>query len=217
MKHILLIGATGLLGNAALLRMLDNPEISGITVIVRKSTGIVHKGLHEIITNLDSIPDELQKLKCDVFVCTLGTTIKKAGNKQAFRHIDFEIPLRYAKLVVAQGCQKMILVSAIGASLDSSIFYNRVKGELETELKKLPFKELVIIQPSMLMGPRKEVRIGESIGKLFMYIFDPFLKGALSKWHSIHSEDIGKFISEKSSAPIIEGTTIYHYSQIVSK
>lgn len=217
MKQILLIGATGLLGKAALTRMLDNPEISGVTVLARKSTGIIHKGLHEIIADLDKAPDELQKLRCDVFVCTLGTTIKKAGSQAAFRHVDFEIPLKYAKLALSQGCQKMILISAIGASIESSIFYNRVKGELETELKKLPFRELAIIQPSMLMGPREELRIGESIGKMAMRLFDPFLKGTLSKWHSIHSEDIAKFISEKATAPIEEGTKVYHYAQIVGK
>jgi uncharacterized protein YbjT (DUF2867 family) len=99
----------------------------------------------------------------DQIFCALGTTIKQAGSQAAFRRVDLEYPLAVAKLGVEHGAQDFLLVSALGASARSRIFYSRVKGELEDALRTLPYRSVTIVRPSMLVGERSETRLGEQI------------------------------------------------------
>jgi uncharacterized protein YbjT (DUF2867 family) len=80
----------------------------------------------------------------------------------------------------------------MGANSTSSIFYNQVKGEIEKELKKMDIPKIQIFQPSLIMGPRKEFRIGEVIGKMFMVLINPLMVGLLKKYSGIHAKNIAK-------------------------
>jgi uncharacterized protein YbjT (DUF2867 family) len=99
----------------------------------------------------------------DAAICATGTTIKKAGSKEAFRSVDHNLPLSFARLAHQTGTQNFALVSAIGASVDSSFFYARVKGELERDIRDIDFKSLTILRPSIIEGERDEVRLAESL------------------------------------------------------
>jgi uncharacterized protein YbjT (DUF2867 family) len=101
----------------------------------------------------------------DQIFCALGTTIKQAGSQEAFRRVDFEYALAAAKLGVEHGAQDFLLVSALGASAKSRIFYNRVKGELEDALRTLPYRSVTIVRPSLLLGDRAQFRLGEQVGR----------------------------------------------------
>jgi uncharacterized protein YbjT (DUF2867 family) len=104
-------------------------------------------------------PETLAIAADDVYCC-LGTTIKKAGSKEAFRRVDYVYPIELAKQTLAKGATGFFLVSAIGANKRSAIFYSRVKGELEEDLSALPFKTIGVVRPSLLMGTRSEFRLG---------------------------------------------------------
>jgi uncharacterized protein YbjT (DUF2867 family) len=110
-------------------------------------------------------------LKADDIFCCLGTTIKKAKSKEAFRAIDLDAPLLLAKISKEQGAKRFLLVSSLGASKNSSIFYNQVKGEVEEAIKQVGFDSLHILRPSLLLGPRKEERSGEDAAKFIYKIF----------------------------------------------
>jgi uncharacterized protein YbjT (DUF2867 family) len=100
-------------------------------------------------------------------VCALGTTIKKAGTRERFRRVDHDYPLAAARLGLREGARHFLLVSALGASARSRVFYSRVKGEVEDAIRALPYQSVTLVRPSLLLGQREELRLGESIGKLF--------------------------------------------------
>jgi len=107
----------------------------------------------------------------DVF-CALGTTIRKAGSQEAFRHVDLELPLRAAEQALKAGAEQFIVVSSVGADPASKNFYLRTKGEIERELARLHFKALHILRPSLLIGKRPEFRLGEAIGMKIAPVLD---------------------------------------------
>jgi uncharacterized protein YbjT (DUF2867 family) len=109
-------------------------------------------------------------LTADQLVCALGTTIGQAGSKERFRAVDFGIPLALGKLATERGVRHFLLVSALGADASSRVFYNKVKGELEEALSALSLRSLSIVRPSLLLGDRREFRLGESIAQRFAFL-----------------------------------------------
>lgn len=187
-KTALLIGATGLIGNQLLTKLLHSPFYSRVIVLTRRSLEVRNTKLTEVIFDFDR-PDASQVTADDIFCC-LGTTIKKAGSREAFKKVDFEYPLKVAKLAKLNGASKYIIITAMGADPKSGIFYNRVKGEIESELKRLNFDSLHILQPSLLLGDRKESRTGEKVGEMLMAVFRPIMLGPLKKYRAIESERV---------------------------
>jgi len=114
--------------------------------------------------DFDRLKDHESLFGVDQIICALGTTIKQAGSQAAFRKVDFEYPLTIARLGLAKGARHFLLVSALGASAESGIFYNRVKGELEDQLRSLGYRAVTIARPSLLIGARKEFRLLERLG-----------------------------------------------------
>jgi uncharacterized protein YbjT (DUF2867 family) len=127
----------------------------------------------------------------DVFCC-LGTTIGVAGSQENFRKVDFDYPLQVAEICLKNGAQQFLLVSAMGANAASSIFYNKVKGEIENAIDKLNYSSLQIFQPSLLLGNRKEVRVGELIGKVVMKGLGFLFIGPIKKYKAIEAETVAK-------------------------
>ncbi|MFN2394280.1 MAG: oxidoreductase [Bacteroidales bacterium] len=165
MKTALIAGATGLVGSFLVRMLLKDGYYDKVKILVRKPVDMGHPALEQIIYDYDD-PD-FDQLKADDVFCCLGTTIKKAGSKEAFRKVDHDYPLQLAKASHKNGSQNFSIITAIGSNSKSSFFYNKVKGEIEENLKEIPFHSLQIFHPSMLLGPRKENRTGEKIAKLF--------------------------------------------------
>ena len=164
MKTAIIIGATGLVGSELVKLTLKDSRFEKVKVFARKPTGMQSHKLEEHIINFDE-PDKWKKLvKGDVLYSALGTTLKVAGSKEAQHKIDYTYQYNFAKIAAANNVQEYILVSAAGSSPDSRIFYSRMKGELERDIKKLPFDAIHIIRPGMLGAGRKEQRTGEKIG-----------------------------------------------------
>jgi len=187
-KTALLIGATGLIGGQLLTKLLHSPFYSKVIVLTRRALDLRNTKLTEVIFDFDR-PDASRIMADDIFCC-LGTTIKKAGSREAFKKVDFEYPLKVAKLAKLNGANKYIIVTAMGADPKSGIFYNRVKGEIESELKQLNFDSLHILQPSLLLGDRQESRTGEKIGEVLAAVFRPIMLGPLKKYRAIESEKV---------------------------
>ncbi|PWJ58342.1 uncharacterized protein YbjT (DUF2867 family) [Dyadobacter jejuensis] len=187
-RTALLVGATGLIGGQLLTRLLQSPYYQQVRVLTRKSLGITHDKLIEVLYDFEQ-PDPQKIQGQDVFCC-LGTTIKKAGSKPAFKRVDLEYPLQIARLSKANGARKFLIVTAMGADIGSSIFYNQVKGEVERKLADLNFDSLHILRPSLLLGDREEKRIGEQISTVFARMLNPFLFGPLRKYRAIDSDRV---------------------------
>lgn len=166
----IVVGSTGLIGSE-LLKLLDKDQsFTKITALVRKKTATVSTKLIEVEVDFGSLPADLFE-KQDVVFCCLGTTIKKAGSKEAFRKVDYEYPLLTAKIAKEKGVEQFAIVTAMGSNPQSKIFYNNVKGDIENALKNINFESLGIFRPSMLLGNRAEVRTGERIGQAVMKLF----------------------------------------------
>lgn len=170
-----LAGATGLVGSICLRLLLADPAFGRVTVLTRRPLPAALRALDTVgrlderlvdFARLGTLPDGVHWI-----VCALGTTIKKAGSQARFREVDYDYPLRLAELGLAQGAQHFLLVSALGANSRSRFFYNRVKGELEQALLALPYRSITILRPSLLVGPRSELRPAEALGQRLGFLF----------------------------------------------
>lgn len=186
---VAIAGATGLTGTYCLEYLLLQLKITKVIAIGRKPTGITHPKHEEVL-----LKDNLltTKIVADAFICCLGTTIKKAGSKEAFKAVDLELPLHLAKSLHENGCEIATVISAMGADEKSSFFYNQVKGQLEEQLKMVGFDSLSIFRPSIIDGPRKEKRLGEKVGLAVMKFFSPLMVGSLKNYRPIHAKTIGR-------------------------
>jgi uncharacterized protein YbjT (DUF2867 family) len=163
-KTALVIGATGLVGNELVHQLLADDRFGAVLVFVRRSMDISNAKLREFIINFDEPQSWSHLVKGDVLFSALGTTIKKAGSKAAQYKIDHDYQYNFAHAAAQNQVPVYVLVSSAMASETSRIFYTRMKGELERDIKTLPFQAIHIMQPGMLQGDRKESRPGEKIG-----------------------------------------------------
>jgi uncharacterized protein YbjT (DUF2867 family) len=164
---VLLVGATGLVGRECLRLLLADPGFSRIVVVTRRplSPDVRSPKLDTHVVDFDHLNEYDELFRVEAIICALGTTIRQAGSRTRFRTIDYEYPLAFARLGRKGGCNHFMVVSALGASSRSRVFYNRVKGELEEALRALSYPRLTIVRPSLLLGPRAELRLGEEVAK----------------------------------------------------
>lgn len=170
MSRALILGATGLVGSELLSMLLEDEAFSEVVVVTRRTTGKRHAKLREEVFDLEAMESHAGVFAVDQIFCALGTTIKKAGSQERFREVDHDYPLRAAKLGLAAGAKHYLLVSSLGADAGSRIFYSRVKGELENDLRSLGYPQLTIVRPSLLTGDRREFRLGEKVGEALGFL-----------------------------------------------
>ncbi|EQC51668.1 NAD-dependent epimerase/dehydratase family protein [Bacteriovorax sp. DB6_IX] len=191
----IIIGATGLVGKE-LTQLLDkNSFYESIEAYGRNLK--VLEGVKLTKTKI-KIFDSVEKLSLgpeDHVYCCVGTTIKKAGSQENFIKVDYEIPLELSKLCQTNQVAKLIIISALGASASSKVFYNRVKGEME-EHCRANFSKTVIIRPSLLLGERDEQRIAEGLGQFLMPLLNPLLQGSLKKFRAISAREVARSMFE---------------------
>jgi len=170
-KTALIIGSTGLTGERLLQLMLNDPYYEKVISVTRSTLAFKHSKLKSIVMDFEHMHDNTDQLKADHIYCCLGTTMKIAKSKDAFYKVDFTYPLNIAEICLAQGATKFLLVSALGANKNSFFYYSRVKGQLEEALIALDYPTTVILQPSLLLGDRKESRLGEELAKRVSFMF----------------------------------------------
>lgn len=188
-RTAVVLGATGLVGSFVTEKLLDNPDYQKVVIVGRKTSGRQHPKLEEHLIDFDRMEEFSMLFEADDLFCCIGTTMKQAGSKEAFRNVDYEIPARAARLARIHTHQ-FLLVSSVGANPQSSNFYLRTKGEVEKTVMETGPESIHILRPSFLLGPRKEKRGGEAIGKFFSRLADPFLIGGLRKYRGIRAETV---------------------------
>jgi uncharacterized protein YbjT (DUF2867 family) len=206
MKAIVL-GGTGLIGGELIQQLINENNYAEIHIIGRRPTD--HKSskifFHQV--NMNEISNYADLFNVDSVFCCLGTTIKTAGSQEAFRQVDYEMVVNSAKAVEGKAKQ-FLMVSSVGANSKSGNFYLRTKGETEDAIMQLNIPNVTIVRPSMLFGNRKEKRIGEKIGIVFMKMFEPVMLGGLKKYRGIEASKVaGAMI--KLSLDVNSGKRIY--------
>ena len=226
MHKVTLIGATGLIGNEVYQRLSRDSDIN-LTVVARRKHSLVDNGTAADnsdtsdssdrtawqVVNFDNLEAHQTSFDCDTLVIALGTTIKQAGSQQAFRKIDFDYAYQAATLAKQHGAKRIICITAVGASTQAKAFYSRIKGELEQALMALSVNETIIIRPSLLLGKRDHLRVGEQIGQWLAPIFSLLLRGALAKYRPVTGERVGDLICNLIAEPITPGARIIYPTQ----
>jgi nucleoside-diphosphate-sugar epimerase len=209
-----LFGATGMIGSF-LLEYLSQ-DTSGARTLVLNRTLQDYSGKN--ITQHQLSPSFLKEKTEDLvikncYIC-LGTTMKKAGSKEAFLKIDRDLILECASFAKNHQAQNIFLVSAVGADRESGIFYNQVKGMAEGGIIDLKFAGTHIFRPSLLMGNRKESRLAEGISIQITRLLDPVFGRFLGKYRPIKAQDVAKSMHLISQKDGISGLHFYHFKEI---
>jgi uncharacterized protein YbjT (DUF2867 family) len=195
MSHVklLILGASGLTGSFVLKYALEDPRISEVFIWVRKPLGISHPKLKEEVVNfLNFETYEAIFPIVDSICCCIGTTIKKAGSQKAFYDTDVLIPQKIAEIAHKKGVKTFVLQSSIGANPNSNNFYLKCKGEVEHYISELNFNSFIILQPSLLLGKRKEKRLPEKIAMYLMGALNWVFIGPLKNFKAISAERVAK-------------------------
>lgn len=213
MRKALILGATGLIGESLLEQLLIQNDYTQVTILSRRKIPNDHPKLIQVICELGDMDRYREAFKVDDIYCCLGTTIKKAGTKEQFKKVDYGYPINAAKIGCSSHARQFIIVSAMGAKVSSTIFYNQVKGKLEEDLKTIPFSSIQIFRPSLLLGERKEFRFGE---KLAEWLFKPFSKwdpAWMRKYSPVRARVVAKAMI-RTALKGEEGVHIYESSKI---
>lgn len=189
-RSALLLGATGLVGSHCLDLLLDESRYTSVRVLSRSPVERKHGKLEVVRMELDAMAEHPELFRVDDVFCCLGTTMARAGSEAAFRRVDHDYPLQAAQLAAAEGADQFLLISAIGADPQSRIFYNRVKGEVEVAVKRLPFRAVWLLRPSLLLGDRPELRVGERLAAAVAVPLSPLLMGRLRRYRPIAGRDV---------------------------
>jgi uncharacterized protein YbjT (DUF2867 family) len=189
-KKAIIIGASGLVGNQLVHLLLADTSFSKVTVFVRKTLTISNEKLQQIVLDFKQLEQYNADFEGSVLFLCIGTTRKKTPHLEDYREIDYGITLRAANLAKTNGIQEVHLISAIGANSKSSIFYSKLKGEIEEDLIKIGFTSTYIYQPSMLIGTRGESRPAELLFQKLMPFLDFLMVGSLKKYHSVSKEKL---------------------------
>jgi uncharacterized protein YbjT (DUF2867 family) len=184
-KTALLFGATGMIGTCLLDELLNDAGTETVKVFLRKSLIRQHPKLKQILTDFHTLEAIQAELKGDALYCCLGTTTKQTPSKEGRRFVDYEIPVQLAQMAETNGLPSFLIVSSIGASAQSGNFYLRNKGEMEEKIAACHIPQVVFMQPSFLMGERKEHRAGEGLATGFMRLVSPLLSGSWRKYKPV--------------------------------
>lgn len=187
-RAALLAGASGLVGGRLLRLLLDDPSYGSVVSVARRPVVLSHPKLRQETVEFSRLPPLAGD---DLFVC-LGTTIKKAGSREAFRRVDHDFVLDLARRAREGGAKRLFLVSSSGANAKSPIFYSRVKGETEAAVAALGYETVFLLRPSLLLGERGEARLGERLAAPVMRALRPLLLGPLRRYRAIEAEAVAR-------------------------
>jgi uncharacterized protein YbjT (DUF2867 family) len=199
-KNIILAGSSGLVGSFALKNLLRDARVGRIILVSRTSQDISNPKIIQIICSLDQLDSvdlaDYGVDRIDAGLCSLGSTIKKAGNKEAFKKVDKNFVINVAEFSKKFGSGQFAVISALGADSKSPFFYNRVKGEMEAALNALNFSKLTIIRPSLILGERREIRGTERFFNKISPFLSTTLIGPLKKYRGIEAHRVATYLTD---------------------
>ncbi|MBM7661360.1 uncharacterized protein YbjT (DUF2867 family) [Bacillus mesophilus] len=189
-KTAVIVGASGLVGKSLLEILLSSDYYDHVKILVRNKLEITHNKLEQIKVNFDQLELYKEHLYAEDVFCCLGTTIKKAKTKEAFKLVDFEYPVKLALLSEECGVRNFLIITAMGSDVNSRFFYNQVKGEVEQEIHNIKIPAIHIFRPSLLLGNRDEFRLGEKFASSLTPLLNIFLTGGRKKYRPIQAKDV---------------------------
>ena len=194
--QIALFGATGVVGTQLVKELLNKSDVTQILLLTRRQTNFSQeRKVSEIIIPEMSKEKILQlDIKAEHFLCTLGTTIKKAKSKELFKHVDHDLVESFALLCKSSKGKSFHVVSSLGSDRESLFFYNKVKGEMEETIERLNLPSTYVYRPSLLISNRKEIRVGEKIGILSVKFIRPFVTKRISRYMGTNVNELASKI-----------------------
>lgn len=189
MKTAIILGASGLTGGLLLEKLLNDPSFEKIKLFSRSSVEITNPKIEEHLIDMFQLEDYSEAFVADVVFCCIGTTKAKTPDKETYKKIDYGIPVTAAKLAKQNRIKTFIVISALGADENSSVFYNKTKGEMQRDVLKQNIKNTYALQPSLIVGNRNDSRFGENVAEFFMRIFEFLIP---NKYKMIKAETIAK-------------------------
>ncbi len=188
-RKAILLGATGLIGKELLLLLLRDDYYSEVAVYARRPIDLKHPRLS--IQTGDLLDDDFYsgRMHAASIFCCIGTTQSKTPDLSIYKKIDYGIPVQAARVGAAEGARQFLVVSAMGAKVDSRIFYNHTKGHMEEAVLNSGIPEIYIFRPSLLLGQRKEFRLMERVGKVFFTVFQRLLP---RRYRGIHARTVAR-------------------------
>jgi uncharacterized protein YbjT (DUF2867 family) len=214
MKKAIIFGASGFIGSHLLTDLLGNEDYEQVSVVVRKTLGLHHPKLKELIGDYHTLHLLKGKIEADEIFLTLGTTRANTPDKAQYYQIDHDYPVEAAKIALEAGAKSVFVVTAVGANANSSIFYTRTKGETERDIISLNFEHTCIFRPSMILGERKENRrLEKTLIKVWVFI-NPLLIGqSLKKYRGIAGPDIATAMMNAAKNPT-DKVKIFHWQEM---
>lgn len=188
----LVAGATGLVGGLLLNTLLDAPDYTRVYALTRRPFGREHPRLANRVVVFERMAEQLKGLTATDAYCCIGTTIAAAGSQEAFREVDVDAVVLFAQAARAAQAKRFIVLSSVGADSKSKKFYLRTKAEMEDAIAAAGFPSVDILQPSLLLGPRKEMRPLELAGAMLAPVVNPFLTGAREAYRAIPAEVVAR-------------------------
>jgi uncharacterized protein YbjT (DUF2867 family) len=211
----LVAGGSGMVGSRLLPLLLAAPEYARVYALSRRPLPLEHARFANRVVRFDApLSPQLKGLSCQDAFCCLGTTRRAAGSESAFRAVDHDLVLAFARQAAAAGAERFVVVSAVGANAQSKNFYLSVKGETERDLMRLSFRALDILQPSLLLGMRREVRALELSAQLALGAIGPLLRGSLARWRPVAADRVAEAMRGAARAGRL-GVTRYTYEDIL--
>jgi len=184
-KTAIILGATGLTGNLLLQKLIGDKDYTTIKLFSRKKIKGLPSKVQQFIGNIIELESFKSDFTADVVFCCIGTTLKKTPDKEIYKSIDYGIPTKAAQLSKENNIETFIVISALGANSNSSLFYNKLKGEMEQKVLRLGIKNTFILQPSYIKGDRNENRPMERVFDVIFPFINIFLIGKLKKYKTI--------------------------------
>jgi uncharacterized protein YbjT (DUF2867 family) len=209
-RTALLAGATGLVGSHMLKLLLADKHWDRVVSVGRRTTPERHDKLEQRVVDLGAVEALADLAHADDVFCCLGTTIKQAGSQDAFRRVDHDFVVGVARAGLRARATQFLLVSAIGADPASRVFYSRVKGETEADVRKLPYRAIQIFRPSLLLGERSDFRLGERVARVVAPLMALVLFGPLRRYRPIQAADVARaMVNIAHEAP--RGPNVFEY------
>jgi uncharacterized protein YbjT (DUF2867 family) len=195
--------------------LLEAPDFTRVVAVTRRPMAREHPRLANRTAQLDRLGAQFAGLTCHTAFCCLGTTIKTAGSQKAFRAVDVDLVVAFANLALAAKAQRLVVISSVGADAHSTNFYLRTKGDMEQALEQIGFASLDILQPSVLLGARRELRPLELVARVLAPLVNPLLRGARSSYRGISARTVALAMLGAARCGR-RGVSRYTYSAIVA-
>lgn len=215
MKAVVL-GATGLVGEQVLQLLAEHGAVTSVVAITRRDVTMPNSKCTNIVASLDDLSSVKDLFNGAVVFCCLGTTMRRAGSKAAFRRVDYDYCVEAARIAKVQNSEKFLMISAANADQKSFSFYARVKGEAEQAVANLALPSTIFLRPSLLLGEREERRVGEDIGQGVTRLLMPVLNKLKAPWVPISSDTVAKAMVCSAFNDSLSGVHYLYYSDLVN-